>query len=115
MPSSVLNTTTAALAACSSEAPVELFDAAAAESFRLMERDTFERFRDDPEAINALVASYFKQASVDGSTVTFQEFKDWAQKEASVLSLFTGLTKSVRRILQERRVDAEPGQGPLAA
>ena len=42
-----------------------LFDAAAEEIFRLMERDTFKRFRDDPEAAEGLVDEFYSSTKQD--------------------------------------------------
>jgi len=104
LPSGVMNTLRAAIAGCSKEAPPSLnvFDAAATEIFSLMERDTFSRFKQDPEAIQSLLDSYFSSAAKEGAqTVTYKAFCTWATKEPTVRILFAGLSTNIRQLLDD--------------
>ena len=115
LPSGLVAKFTTALAACESEAPVDIFDAASDEVFRLMERDTFSRFKSDPSALSNLVDGYYAAAAAasgsagkkDGAEpdlITFRQFREWALKEPAVLIFFTGA-----RGLQEASVGAGIG------
>ena len=95
-----------ALHECSTEAPTSLFDAASDEIFKLMERDTFSRFKRDPEAIRSLLSSYHAAAGAGKSTVSFAAFKAWALREPTVLIFFTGLCHSIRGLLAEHGGEA---------
>lgn len=119
LPSGLVAKFTTALAACESEAPVDIFDAASDEVFRLMERDTFSRFKSDPSALSNLVDGYYAAAAAasgsagkkDGAEpdlITFRQFREWALKEPAVLIFFTGLCTSVKRILSENIVSQSP-------
>ena len=55
LPSGIYSTLVKALKDCITEAPPDVFDAASEEIFKLMERDTFARFKNDPEASDRLV------------------------------------------------------------
>ena len=81
-----------------------LFEAAEAEVFKLMERDTYSRFKRDEESTTRLVESFYREAGVEAnSPVTFEQFRLWCLGNPTVLVCFTGLTSSVKRVLDERK------------
>ncbi len=91
--------------------PLTAFDAASEEIFKLMERDTFARFKNDPDALRTLVDAYYSSvAAAEGATdaekasnsVSFETFKLWATSEPSVSILFSGLSASVNAVLKQR-------------
>ena len=57
LPNGIQKSLLTAIAECGSNAPIDLFDAASDEIFRLMEKDTFARFKTDPGAIADLVSA----------------------------------------------------------
>lgn len=76
-----------------------------------MERDTFARFKNDPDALRTLVDAYYSSvAAAEGATdaekasnsVSFETFKLWATSEPSVSILFSGLSASVNAVLKQR-------------
>ena len=92
------------LAACTTEAPIDLFDDAGTEIFKLMERDTFARFKQDPDAKKELVNAYYDSATelAKDANVTFESFKLWANNEPTLTILFHGLSVTVNSILKEQ-------------
>jgi hypothetical protein len=84
--------------------PEALFDIASEEIFKLMEKDTFARFKSDPNAISHLVDGFYKTAVKEGrGNVTYEAFRAWAVNEPSLLVVFTGLCLSVQKMLNEAR------------
>ena len=116
LPSTIASKATAGVeeASASGEAPpLDLFEQASAEVFKLMERDTYSRFKRDDESIKKLVASFHREAGLgEGeSNVTFEKFSTWAKANPSVLICFTGLTKAIRRVLDQRKQSSKAGSG----
>ena len=94
------------------DAPADLFDDASAEIFRLMERDTYSRFRRDEQSIKKLVASFHREAGVgENDNVTFEQFRIWALSNPAVLICFTGLTRSIQRVLDQRKAKSAAMSG----
>ena len=87
------------------DAPADMFDRAAAEVYKLMESDTFSRFRKDPDALKTLLGSYHEAAGAGAERVTFKAFKAWALREPTVLVFFTGLCTTIRTLLANRAKD----------
>ena len=77
-----------------------------------MEKDTFGRFKNDACAIDKLVDGFYVEAmeGKDGK-VEFEAFKKWALANPSVFIFFTGLTESIKRVLEQLKeapkMDAE--------
>ena len=91
------------------QAPKDLFKSASDEIFKLMEKDTLSRFRQDPKAIEKLLDSFYKAVDLTpGKPVTFIKFKQWALREPTVLGLFTGISASIRELLEERTSKLPP-------
>ena len=91
LPSNIASKATAGVeeASASGEAPpLDLFEQASAEVFKLMERDTYSRFKRDDESIKKLVASFHREAGLgEGeSNVTFEKFSTWAKANPSVMA-----------------------------
>ena len=104
LPSKVAKELLQALDGCKDGAPVDLFDAASAEIFKLMERDTFSRFKNDPEAIGKLVDNYYTKCGVEpGAEITFKKFKEWGLSEPTILIFFTALCTSVQNLMRDTR------------
>jgi hypothetical protein len=82
----------------------DVFKEAEAEIFKLMERDTYKRFRHDPKAVDELVAEFFTQAdtSHDG-VVTFSEYHTWALSQPSVFLFFHKLSGLVQGLVDEHK------------
>ena len=119
LPSKVRESLTSTLKGCHEDAPATLFDVASEEVFKLMERDTFARFKNNPDAIKSLVDAYYssvdKEARVLGA-VSFENFKTWARGEPSVGVLFAGISASINSLLQQQTaVSATNGAADVPA
>lgn len=112
LPSTIFKALNESMGKCTAEdSPSDIFDAAAAEIFRLMEKDTFSRFKSDPDALAHLVEGYYKEAGVaHGEPIPFRTFHAWALKEPAVLVFFGGLCDAVQNIMGEYKasVGAQP-------
>ena len=86
LPGEIVDRVTEALEACADEAGPHVLDEARGEIFRLMERDTYGRFRQDPSATNKLVEDFYKQAGgqLDGG-ISYASFRDWAYHNPAVV------------------------------
>ena len=106
----VLRELTDALATCTdATCSANIFDAASEEIFKLMERDTFSRFKSDPQAISQLVDGYYKSANKEGrGNVSYADFRAWAVDEPSLLVVFTGLCNTVQRLLKDAQSKRAP-------
>mmetsp|Transcript_59025 Transcript_59025/g.117270 ORF Transcript_59025/g.117270 Transcript_59025/m.117270 type:complete len:339 (-) Transcript_59025:11-1027(-) len=104
LPSKIQEALVQQLKACTTEAPLDLFDPASHEIFSLMERDTYRRFNKDSTAIQKLVESYYTaaQSASESGVVDFASFKAWGMNEPSVLVFFTGLCNTVKKILHSK-------------
>ena len=77
-----------------------------------MERDTYSRFRRDERSIRKLVASFHREAGVgENDNVTFEQFRIWALSNPAVLICFTGLTRSIQRVLDQRKAKSAASVG----
>lgn len=96
-----------ALKACTDEAPKDLFDAASEEIFKLMEKDTFSRFKQDEGTTTKLLEEFYASMGIKPTdSVPFKAFKDWAMQEPTVLVIFHSLCASISKIVraqQERK------------
>ena len=111
LPSSIRQPLLAALKASSVDAPPDpsVFDAASTEIFKLMERDTFARFKNNPDAIRGLVDAYYtsvvSEAGASSNSVSFDSFKQWAMSEPSV-SVYSSPLLSAARLLTLLRLSS---------
>ena len=107
LPSDLVKVVTKQLA--DKQAPQDLFKRASDDIFKLMEKDTLSRFRSDPQAIEKLLDSFYKAVNLaPGKPVTFAKFKQWALREPTVLGLFTGISASIRELLEDRASKLPP-------
>jgi len=87
--------------------PVNLFADAENEIFMLMERDTFQRFKQNPKGVAAAVDDFFQQADKrHDDVVSFEEFKDFAMSRPEMIVAFSQLTETISQLLS--RLD--PGE-----
>lgn len=107
LPSHMQKQLLSAVGACTETAPADAFEAASQEIFKLMEKDTFNRFKSDPEALAHLVEGYYKEAGVEhGSPIPYAKFREWALKEPAVLVFFSGLCDAVSKFMSEYKIAA---------
>ena len=83
----------------------ELFVAAAAEIFRLMERDTYRRFREEGAA-QKLVDEFFSSMGENDGVVQQEQFSEWATSHPQVLVLFAQLSKIIRSLIEKKKLAA---------
>ena len=84
--------------------PSTLFDRASDEIFKLMEKDTFNRFKQDDTASDALVERFYTSMGLGpDDPVSFASFKAWALGEPSILVFFSGLCESIRRLVDKAK------------
>jgi len=85
-----------------------LFKDSEDEIFTLMDRDTWNRLKNDPEAVKTMAANYFEAAdkNKDG-VVTYHEYRACALDNPQVLSFFAQLQKSVRSLLLGKETKEE--------
>jgi len=82
-----------------------VFEEAEQEIFRLMERDTYARFRSDPAALGELIESFFTE--IHGSkpdkpelVVEYDEYKAWVLKHPQALAFFSSLPVALRKLVR---------------
>ena len=76
------------------------FDAAQAEIFKLMERDTFSRFKSCPEMADQLAEDFMNRVDRKGDgKVSYKDYRQWALNEPTVLVFFDGLVKASKAIV----------------
>ena len=98
----------------------ELFVAAAAEIFRLMERDTYRRFREEGAA-QKLVDEFFSSMGENDGVVQQEQFSEWAMSHPQVLVLFAQLSKIIRSLIEKKKLaalesfKAKDAEAPAAA
>mmetsp|Transcript_2948 Transcript_2948/g.7811 ORF Transcript_2948/g.7811 Transcript_2948/m.7811 type:complete len:373 (+) Transcript_2948:64-1182(+) len=79
----------------------DVFDRAQSEIFRLMERDTFSRFKSDPTMVDKLADDFFSKVDVDASgRVSYVEYRKWALNEPTVIVFFSGLMEASKAIIE---------------
>ena len=85
----------------------ELFVAAAAEIFRLMERDTSapRSFREEGAA-QKLVDEFFSSMGENDGVVQQEQFSEWAMSRPQVLVLFAQLSKIIRSLIEKKKLAA---------
>ena len=82
---------------------IDIFDPAAEEIFKLMEKDTFARFKSDDNATQELLDRFFAAVEIgpDGQ-ITYAAFERWALTEPTVLIMFTTLRSSIKKLIADR-------------
>jgi len=80
--------------------PINLFADAENEILLLMERDCFERFRDNEQSVSALVDGFFTKADKSHDhQVDFNEYREWIMSEPQILTAFCQLAETVSHVL----------------
>lgn len=84
--------------------PQDAFSEGEVEIFKLMERDAYARFKNDPNALRDVCDEFFASADREhDGVVTFAEYKEWVLKHPQVLVFFSQLSKSIKTLLYEAR------------
>jgi len=106
----------AAKAADAAPLPADLFAECGTEIFKLMERDTFARYRQDGNAVDRLVDDFFNEAnSSKAEEVTFEDYKKWAHFHPEVLIFFQRLREAIEKLMVGRgKSAAAPADAPAA-
>ena len=72
--------------------PEHMFDQAQQEIYQLMNRDTFERFKNNDALMEDMLTSLFDEVDVDhNGSITVKEYKVWAAKNPEVTKFLTDL------------------------
>ena len=85
--------------------PKTIFDAAQSEIYKLMDRDSYARFKKNPEHIKAMTDALFDQAdSNKDGVIELEEYKAWVKSNPDAMNfvreLHTQSTKAVAKVRQ---------------
>ena len=72
--------------------PFTIYDQAQQEIYHLMNRDTFERFKNNDELLNQMLISLFNEVDVDrNGTITLDEYKNWVKENPELTNFLKDL------------------------
>ncbi|KAL1498484.1 hypothetical protein AB1Y20_013809 [Prymnesium parvum] len=102
LPSKVVNRTLADVKANPDEPAADVFDEAQTEIFKLMERDTFSRFRSDKAMVDNLTNDFFTRVDRHHTgRVSYDDFRLWALNEPIALVFFNGLIEASKKLVDQ--------------
>jgi len=83
--------------------PKTIFDEAHAEIYKLMDRDSYARFKKNPEEVKQLTNALFDQADVNGDgVIELEEYKAWVKRNPDAMNfvreLHTTSQKAVSKV-----------------
>ena len=74
------------------------------EIFKLMERDAYARFKNDKDAVGAVVDEFFASADVSNDGyVTFEEYRKWVLRNPEVIVFFSQLSKAITDLIRSAK------------
>ncbi|KAL1498482.1 hypothetical protein AB1Y20_013807 [Prymnesium parvum] len=102
LPAELVSRTLADVDATQDEPAADVFDEAQTEIFKLMERDTFSRFRADNAMVENLANDFFTRVDLNHSgRVSYDEFRLWALNEPIALVFFNGLIEASKKVVSQ--------------